>query len=315
MWIVLVMMMIVLLLVCAMLFLRITQLQKEVDIYNPLVEAGKNIRDIVYYCETVPKLKYRYLSPSVNNVIGPNTLEEHLKNPELIYDIVHPDDIEILKKKQLGELNFNEPIRVRYRNHLGEYVWFEEYATPLYKNGKYVAVQGVFRNIDEVVTLQQQLEYKSTHDSLTGLFNRYYFHSKMDDYNKQDISIAVIVGDLDELKAINDKYGHQMGDQLISEAAKCLNICSEQEVTVARLGGDEFAILLPEVTVSEVEQYIRDVERNLLQVDGELSFSSIQMSLGYEFSDSSFGVMEKLFNKADANMYRNKRKKKSLSEV
>lgn len=298
-----------------MLFLRITQLQKEVDIYNPLVEAGKNIRDIVYYCETVPKLKYRYLSPSVNNVIGPNTLEEHLKNPELIYDIVHPDDIEILKKKQLGELNFNEPIRVRYRNHLGEYVWFEEYATPLYKNGKYVAVQGVFRNIDEVVTLQQQLEYKSTHDSLTGLFNRYYFHSKMDDYNKQDISIAVIVGDLDELKAINDKYGHQMGDQLISEAAKCLNICSEQEVTVARLGGDEFAILLPEVTVSEVEQYIRDVERNLLQVDGELSFSSIQMSLGYEFSDSSFGVMEKLFNKADANMYRNKRKKKSLSEV
>ncbi|GAA0308318.1 diguanylate cyclase (GGDEF)-like protein/PAS domain S-box-containing protein [Gracilibacillus halotolerans] len=315
MWIVLVMMMIVLLLVCAMLFLRITQLQKEVDIYNPLVEAGKNIRDIVYYCETVPKLKYRYLSPSVNNVIGPNTLEEHLKNPELIYDIVHPDDIEILKKKQLGELNFNEPIRVRYRNHLGEYVWFEEYATPLYKNGKYVAVQGVFRNIDEVVTLQQQLEYKSTHDSLTGLFNRYYFHSKMDDYNKQDISIAVIVGDLDELKAINDKYGHQLGDQLISEAAKCLNICSEQEVTVARLGGDEFAILLPEVTVSEVEQYIRDLERNLLQVDGELSFSSIQMSLGYEFSDSSFGVMEKLFNKADANMYRNKRKKKSLSEV
>lgn len=298
-----------------MLFLRITQLQKEVDIYNPLVEAGKNIRDIVYYCETVPKLKYRYLSPSVNNVIGPNTLEEHLKNPELIYDIVHPDDIEILKKKQLGELNFNEPIRVRYRNHLGEYVWFEEYATPLYKNGKYVAVQGVFRNIDEVVTLQQQLEYKSTHDSLTGLFNRYYFHSKMDDYNKQDISIAVIVGDLDELKAINDKYGHQLGDQLISEAAKCLNICSEQEVTVARLGGDEFAILLPEVTVSEVEQYIRDLERNLLQVDGELSFSSIQMSLGYEFSDSSFGVMEKLFNKADANMYRNKRKKKSLSEV
>ena len=115
-----------------------------------MVETVENIRDILYYCETVPKLNYLYLSPTVNDLLGPNTLEEHLQNPEKIFEIVHPDDRETLVRKRFGQLNFNQPIKVRFRNHLGQYIWFEEYATPVYKDGKLVAVQGIFRNIDDI---------------------------------------------------------------------------------------------------------------------------------------------------------------------
>lgn len=315
MWIILIIIIIVLLLICTNLFIQKTKLQQEIDFFKPVVEATENIRDIIYYCETVPKLKYRYLSPSVNNVIGPNAREEHLENPDLIYDIVHPDDRETLKRKQFGQLDFHEPIKVRYQNHLGEYLWFEEYATPIFKNGKVIAVQGVFRNIHEKVVLQQQLEYKSTHDALTNLNNRYYFHLMMDDYNERNIPIAIIVGDLDELKTINDKYGHQMGDRLISEAAKCLKAFADKEITLARIGGDEFALLFPNRTVSQVEEYIINVQEKMQQDYEDLPFAPIQMSFGYEYSNSSYGIMDQLLNKADANMYQNKREKKNSLEV
>ena len=178
MWIVFGCILIGLLLICINLYNQKSKLQQKVDFFKPMVETVENIRDIIYYCETVPKLNYLYLSSTVNDLLGPNTWNDHIQNPEAIFEIVHPDDREILVKKKLGQLNFNQPIKVRFRNHLGHYIWFEEYATPVYKDGKFVAVKGIFRNIDDKVVLQQQLEYKSTHDGLTDLYNREFFQSK-----------------------------------------------------------------------------------------------------------------------------------------
>lgn len=310
MWIVFGIIIIGLLLLSAYLYRQKLKLQQKADVFKPIVETVENIRDILYYCETVPKLNYVYLSPAVNDLLGPNTLEEHLQNPEKIFEIVHPDEHDTLKKKRLGELNFKEPIKVRFRNHLGQYIWFEEYATPIYKDGKFVAVQGIYRNIDDKVTLQQQLEYKSTHDSLTGLYNREFFQSKMDYFNQCDIPIIVLIADLDELKSINDAYGHQMGDQLIRETANALKACADEEMIIARIGGDEFSILLPNGTVSQVERYIKNVRQKMLRVDGNSPFLPIQISIGYEYSNSSFGVMEHLLNKADRYMYKDKKMKK-----
>ena len=312
MWIVFGGILIGLLLLCMNLYNQKSKLQQKVDFYKPMVETVENIRDIVYYCETVPKLNYLYLSPTVNDLLGPNTLEEHLQNPEKVFEIVHPDDRETLVRKRLGQLNFNQPIKVRFRNHLGQYIWFEEYVTPVYKDGKFVAVQGIFRNIDDKVALQLQLEYKSTHDALTDLYNREFFQSKMNFFNQCEVPITVVVADLDELKLINDEYGHQMGDRLIRETANCLKAYADKEMIVARIGGDEFAILLPNASVSQVEQYIKNVQEKMQRDYGNLPFSPIQISIGYEYCTSSYGVMEQLLNEADAKMYKNKKMKKTL---
>lgn len=303
---------IILLLLCLSLYKQKLKLQKKIDFYKPMVNAVENIRDIIYYCETDPKLNYLYLSPSVNDVIGPQTLEEHIQNPDKIFEIVHPDDRETLLKKRLGQLNFNQPIKVRFKNQCGQYIWFEEYATPIYKNGKFVAVQGVFRNINENVVLQEQLEYKTKHDPLTNLYNRGFFQSMMNDMDKSDEPVAVVVADLDELKRINDTYGHKMGDLLICEAANALRSYANQDMIIARIGGDEFAILMPNVDVPQVEHYINNVQHELQRGRDNLAFSTIKLSIGYAYSESSSGMMEQLLSQADAVMYQNKRKKKVL---
>ena len=316
MWIVLESILIVaLLLFCMNLYKAKLKLQQKVAFYKPMIETVENIRDILYYCETDPELNYLYLSATINNHLGPNALEEHLKNPDIVFEIVHPDDYEILMMKKLGNLDFNKPIKVRFRNHLGQYVWFEEHANPVYKDGKLVAVQGIFRNIDDMVALQQQLEYKSTHDALTNLYNREFFQSKMDELNRCEVPITVIVADLDELKQINDKYGHLIGDQLVREAANCLTAFADKEMIVSRIGGDEFAILLPNATVLQVEQYIKNVQEKMQRDYGNYPFSTIQISIGYEYCSSSYGVMEHLLDEADANMYKIKKIKKELFAV
>jgi len=288
------------------------KLRRKMIFFKPLVETAENIRDIIYYCEVVPELKYLYLSTTVNDLLGPHTYEQHISSPEKIFEIVHPDDRVIMINKRLGKLNFQEPIQVRFMNHLGQYIWFEEHATPIYKEGKFVGVLGIFRNIDEKVALQQQLEYKSTHDALTNVYNREYFQSKMNEYNQSDVPMAVIVVDLDDLKRINDQYGHLMGDRLICEAANCLKNLAKKETMIARIGGDEFAILLPQLSESQVEQCIEKAQRNMYEGDYELPFYPIQLSIGYAYSLSSYGIMEQLLVEADANMYKHKNAKKAL---
>lgn len=306
---------IVLSLLCLLLYKQKSKLQQKLNFFKPMIETAENARDILYYCETVPKLNYLYLSPSVNELLGPNTLETHLQNPETIFEIVHPDDKNTLIQKRLGQINFEKPIKVRFRDHLGQYIWFEEYATPIYKNGKFVAVQGIFRNIDEKVVLQEQLEYKSTHDSLTDLYNRGFFQSQMNYFNQSDVPITVVIADLDELKLINDTYGHQMGDLFISKTAQCLTAYADKDMIVARIGGDEFAVLIPHADVSQVERYIEKVKTTLQQTDGNLPFSPIRMSVGYAHAKSSYGVMDQLFSKADIKMYQEKNMNKRVLTV
>ncbi|MFD1850955.1 sensor domain-containing diguanylate cyclase [Oceanobacillus bengalensis] len=313
MWIVVAVIIIGLLLVSIKLYNEKIKLQRQVDYLKPMVETVENVRDILYYCETKPTLNYLYLSPTVNDLIGPETLEEHLQNPEKIFEIVHPEDYDTLMKKTLGQLDFSEPIKVRFRNDQGQYMWYEEYATPVYEKGEYIAVQGIFRNIDERVSLHQQLEYKISHDALTDIHNREYFQSKLNYFNQDwDIPIAVIVADLDDLKFINDNYGHHMGDCFIQEAANRLKMYADEETIVARIGGDEFAILLANASIPKVEQFLKKVQAQMNLYHDDTQLKRINISIGYAYSSSSKGVMEQLLREADTLMYQEKREKKQL---
>lgn len=310
MWIILSSIVLILAIAHVRLYLQKIKLQKKKELLEPMVEAVENIKDILYYCETTPKLRYIYLSPNIDLIFGHNTWKDHIDNPDIVFDMVHPDDYDILIEKKKGTLDFNKPIKVRFLNDRGEYVWFEEYVTPVYENGKFVAVQGLFRNINEKVLLQQQLEYKSTHDPLTNLYNREYFQMRMQEFNAKACPITVIVVDLDDLKKINDKYGHQTGDQLILEAAYCLQTFADEETIIARIGGDEFYLLLPNKTLIEAQQYIEKVQQEMQSEYNQYAFKTINMSVGYAYSENCFNRMDVLLSKADSAMYAQKKKKK-----
>jgi diguanylate cyclase (GGDEF)-like protein/PAS domain S-box-containing protein len=283
--------------------------ENEKRIYQ-LVESSK---DIIYYCDIEPQLKYRYLSPAIEEILRPNLVKESMKNAYTAFEIIHPDDYKTLENKISGNIDYNKPILQRWRDDKGNYKWFEEYATPIYENGQLVALQGIIRNIDEKILLQKKLEYKIEHDSLTGIYNREFFERQIELYNeKKEESVALILCDLDELKWVNDTLGHKMGDQLIIETAAILNTFSKADVLVTRIGGDEFAILLTKTKLLSVSTLLTNIRNEVLSYNKKGKKFTIKLSLGYAFEPSSIGKMDDLFIMADRSMYMDKNKKKTL---
>jgi diguanylate cyclase (GGDEF)-like protein len=95
----------------------------------------------------------------------------------------------------------------------------------------------------------EHVEHLAYHDSLTGLPNRSFFHKllvqALSQAQRYPTRVAVLFIDLDGFKGVNDRFGHETGDELLVEAAQRLKMCLRESDIVARLGGDEFVALLP----------------------------------------------------------------------
>ena len=293
------------------------QKTKLIDNHTRFISLVENTKDSLYYYQVYPTEKFLYLSPSTDNVLGEGSVEDGYINPDICYANVHPDDYEILHKKLTGKMDYSRSIIQRWKDKEGKYRWFEEYATPAYKNGVLVAIQGVMRNIDEKVELQEKLHYQLYHDILTGIYNRGHFELTLAKYNEEiNVPTAIIVCDLDELKYVNDTYGHKMGDVLIQETARILNKFTSENVTVSRIGGDEFVLIVADKTEYQIKQLVTNILKEIDNYNITHSKEIIKMSVGYSYAQSSIGNMTELFSKADKNMYIDKTKrKKSLVKI
>lgn len=289
-----------------------TKLKNEERIFQ-LVEGSK---DIVYYYQVKPELKCKYISPSIEKFLGYGIVEKSYNNPYIPFERIHPEDYEILSKKIYGDIDYSQTIIQRWRDEHGNYIWFEEYTTPIYEKGELIAIQGIIRNIDEKIKLQRNLEYRITHDTLTEIYNREFFERNMDKYNKYiDVSVAIILCDLDELKYVNDHDGHKKGDVLIKESAQLLNRYFSENAVVSRVGGDEFAVILINVDQVQVESRCEQLSNEISEYNMNSKDVTIKMSMGYASSERSIGKMESLFTEADQKMYQDKRAKKEQNLI
>lgn len=274
---------------------------------NKFFTLVENAKDIIYYCKVKPELEYVYINPILDEFFGQGATKKIYKDPNVGFDKIHPDDMDILNRKFQGLIDFEKPIIQRWKNEQGGYMWFEEYATPVYVNGEMVAIEGVVRNIDEKVKLQQKLEYKVFHDGATGIYSREFFQNNIERYDKLvNVPIGIILCDLDELKFTNDNYGHKKGDILIKESTKLLNKFSRENVIVSRIGGDEFAILIINTSEKFVINTINSISEETERYNSISDDIEIKMSKGYSFSSISIGSMGRLFTIADRNMYLDK---------
>ncbi len=116
-----------------------------------------------------------------------------------------------------------------------------------------------------------QLAQLARHDPLTGLANRRSLEDQMSyeltRHLRTGRPLSVLVLDLNEFKSVNDRLGHQAGDDLLRAAAQSLADIAREQDTVARQGGDEFCILLPEAGPREAERAIETVKAALARVD------------------------------------------------
>jgi diguanylate cyclase (GGDEF)-like protein len=119
------------------------------------------------------------------------------------------------------------------------------------ETGRLTHYVGVLSNISQLLKRQQQLERIANHDFLTGLPNRLFLFVRlgqaMAQARRSHDFLAVCYLDLDGFKAINDKFGHGAGDNLLQEIATRIQSIVRGNDTVARMGGDEFAILLSDI--------------------------------------------------------------------
>ncbi|PTA49442.1 sensor domain-containing diguanylate cyclase [Shewanella morhuae] len=149
----------------------------------------------------------------------------------------------------------------------------------------------------------QQITKLANFDSLTGLYNRKNFEDELQHWQqKPHLGSFLLIIDMDNLKAINDAYGHQMGDIAIIQTANAILKCWQNNAIISRFGGDEFVVLChgPQ---TQIEQDLENMRKNLNH-ESELNLS---FSYGIAIFENDWSQSFKI---ADHAMYEQKRAKK-----
>jgi diguanylate cyclase (GGDEF)-like protein/PAS domain S-box-containing protein len=150
---------------------------------------------------------------------------------------------------------------------------------------------------------EHRVIHSSTHDSLTGLYNRAFFTSELERLSLSRLfPITIVSSDINELKKVNDTKGHKAGDALIKRAASVLVASFRAEDVVARLGGDEFIVLLPTTTEEQAQHIIISLKNNPIITSGQLS-----LSIGIATADSQ-DKLHRALKLSDKRMYQDKQK-------
>jgi len=277
--------------------------------YSQFVKLFERAKDIVFKYQVLPEYKFIYLSPSIYDILG-YASEQYFINPSLVFELLHPDDIEIQQSKMDKNTDFSKNFCTRFKHKDGHYIWLEDYIIPTYdNNGNLIFVEGISRDITERKLLEKRLKELSYRDGLTGLYNRTYLNRQIEmltDHNYT--SVGVISCDLDNLKYINDGLGHSSGDLLIKNVSNFFNNTFNENCTIVRNGGDEFIILITNASFKEA----KDKHSKMLCSIKEYNRTNempIELSSGFAFSSSSKNILE-LLSQADKNMYKNKYEKR-----
>lgn len=169
------------------------------------------------------------------------------------------------------------------------------------------------RDISEQKRTEKQLIYLSTHDELTGLYNRAFFGTEVDRFALgRHFPLSFIAADVDGLKQVNDSQGHAMGDKLLQSAANVLNQSLRPDDILARIGGDEFAVLLPDTSETTVASIMERIKKNIGIFNETCNDFSLGLSLGAAIAERGESLSE-VFERADEAMYREKYKKRHLN--
>lgn len=160
--------------------------------------------------------------------------------------------------------------------------------------------------------LREALEHQATRDPLTGVRNRRSWEAEADrqvaQARRHGRALAVLVLDLDGFKFINDAHGHDVGDEVLRDVARCLESSLRAADLAARTGGDEFVVLLPETELSDARLLAETLCLKLGRLRPEAGGDTLRLtaSIGAAAMPPA-GSLRELVTQADAAMYEAKR--------
>lgn len=172
------------------------------------------------------------------------------KNINLLSSELHNVDLyNEIKEALKTQKNWQGDISYQTKNGNVYYAWLEVYVV---KHVQENIVNHVYSYTDltQNKSAQEKIKYLSKHDPLTGLLNRIALFRRLEDAisraDYKETPVAVILLKINSVKAINEQYGHNMGDAVLKESAQRLKACIGDKYTLARLWGDEFVLIVDE---------------------------------------------------------------------
>ena len=275
--------------------------------YRTLIEQ----LPLVVYLDEVDSISSNiFTSRQIEPILG-YSVEEWATDPELFTRLLHPEDRERVLAAHVHTHETHEPLSLEYRLiardgrvvHLRDegVVVVDEHGKPLY-------LQGYLLDITPQREAEHQLRQLALYDPLTGLANRAFFHERLQHAIKlrhdDGQATGLLYIDLDDFKGINDRWGHDLGDDVLREIGRRIERSVRPGDTAARLGGDEFAVVLtepvtPEDAVGVAERLLAEIARPLDSGSGPLYTGA---SIGIAFGNDD----EALLREADLAMYRAK---------
>ncbi len=180
--------------------------------------------------------------------------------------------------------------------------WFEQ---SVYYVADVPSVRIYGYDVTERKKAEEQITYLTFHDKVTGLYNRTYFEEELRRLDtERELPISLIMGDVNNLKLVNDAFGHREGDKLLLRIAAILKSSCRDGDIVARWGGDEFVILLPRAAYGVAA----DIARRIRRCCGESKRGLVQptIALGIASKDEANHNINAILKKAEDRMYRTK---------
>jgi diguanylate cyclase (GGDEF)-like protein len=175
------------------------------------------------------------------------------------------------------------------------------------------ATRRLQKGVQIQVETEQKLLHMSTHDALTGLYNRTYFEDTLQRIESLQVKpVSVIVVDIDDLKKVNDTWGHEAGDRLIQVSGEILHQSFRSQDTISRVGGDEFIIILPATNDIQAKAAFNRLQDNVNRYNSQQPIPTISLSIGMATSLAGVPLSETL-KLADRSMYEKKEAKKRQS--
>ena len=225
---------------------------------------------------------------------------------------VHPDDHDIVKqtKESLQKLEpFSSELRLLQSN--GKYAWIKFTIQPLVKDGQIISTICVMININSSKRKIIKLEKSNKMDSFTEVYNKTstfeIINKEIENSNEND-RFAFAITDINEFKKFNDTYGHDVGDEILIEAAKKLRkLTNDKNTIVGRFGGDEFIILFKHY--KDRKELIRRIKTIYEFKVREYSCTS---SCGISILNEDANTFSRLFKHADKALYESKRSKQPI---
>ena len=164
----------------------------------------------------------------------------------------------------------------------------------------------------------KKLELTAQTDPLTTAFNRHAFYGFLNKSDEEETKIAGCVGffDIDDLKPINDRFGHSVGDMAIRAVVCAIRKLMRAEDLIYRWGGDEFFVIMVSMNAEMAHERMQELELHLTNIFVEGANEPLNIGVSYGFEDfSTISNLEQAVKSADEEMYRRKQERKQAKSL